>query len=265
MPCRRFGLKTALIAFSAALILAFAGILAQSAYRTHRQIVGDAATAAESIARSAETNTGRTILSIDAMLAGIGQSVASTHRDMPLDGPEVRTMLRRMNEQTLSVRDILIIDERGRQVNGVDPTFSRSRSYADRDFFTANRGDELSSLFIGRTDDRASGPPSLFMGRPLGLSDGFRGFVIADVPVETFADIFASIVPNGGLHVTLMFEDGTIVVGEPNDAPATRGRTAIAEPCSIGFARTRRRRSRCRLVPAAPARSSAIVRSVLGR
>src|SRR5476649_2605183 len=65
---RQFGLKEALIAFSAALILAFGGILAQSAYRAHRQIVSGAASAAESIARSAETSTGRTILSIDAML-----------------------------------------------------------------------------------------------------------------------------------------------------------------------------------------------------
>src|SRR6185437_1687258 len=102
---RRIGLKEALVVFSGALILAFGGILAQSSYRTHRQIVGDAAQAVDGIARSAETNTGRTILSIDAMLVGIGQSLASDYRDAPIDGPAVRAMLRRMKEQTLSGRD----------------------------------------------------------------------------------------------------------------------------------------------------------------
>src|SRR3982074_2244452 len=138
---RQIGLKEALVAFSLALILAFGGILAQSAYRTYRQIVNDAATAAASILRSAETSTGRTILSIDAMLMGIGQALATTYRDVPIGGPEVQAMLRRMNEQTLSVSDILILDESGRLVNGGGSTVSWSRSYIDRDFFNAHRDD----------------------------------------------------------------------------------------------------------------------------
>ena len=121
---RHLGLKEAVIAFSVALILAFGGILTQSSYRTYRQIVTDAATSAESIARSAETSTGRTILSIDAMLMGISQALGTTYRSMPIGGSEVRSMLRRMNEQTLSVRDILIIDENGRSMNGGGSTFS---------------------------------------------------------------------------------------------------------------------------------------------
>jgi hypothetical protein len=170
---RQIGLKEALIAFSVALILAFGGILAQSAYRTYRQIVSDAATAAEGIVRSAETSTERTILSIDAMLLGVGQALATTYRDMPLDGSEVQAMLQRTNAQTLSVRDVLIIDENGRQVNGGNATFSRSRSFADRDFFKAHRDDELNGLFIGRPERRASGNASVLSSprsRPMAVS-----------------------------------------------------------------------------------------------
>jgi signal transduction histidine kinase len=252
---RHLGLKEALIAFSAALILAFGGILAHSAYRSHRQIVGSAATAAESVARSAETNTGRTILSIDAMLVGIGQALASTYRDLPLDGSEVQAMLRRMDEQTQPVRDILIVDENGRPVNGSSPTVGRSRSYTDRDFLAGYRRGEVPSLFIGRADDRSSDGPSLFMSRPLVASDGFRGFIVAEAPVKTFAEFFASIVPNGGLHVTLMFEDGTLVVGEPNDGQPALGRSALAAVIE----RIRAQRTATLAMPVGPDGGTAIV------
>jgi signal transduction histidine kinase len=229
IPRRHIGLKEALIAFSVALILAFGGILAQSAYRTYRQIVNDAATAAESIVRSAETSTGRTILSIDATLLGIGQALATTYRDMPIDGPDVQAMLRRTNEQTLSVRDILIVDDNGRQVNGGNPTYSRSRRVADTDLHNAQRDDELPGLFISRPERRASGAATVFLSRPLRVDDVFRGVILAEVPVQTFGEFFASIVPNGGLRIALMFEDGTLVVSEPNDEQAIGRRASIAD------------------------------------
>jgi signal transduction histidine kinase len=230
MQRRQIGLKEALVAFSLALILAFGGILAQSAYRTYRQIVNDAATAAESIVRSAETSTGRTILSIDAMLMGIGQALATTYRDVPIGGPEVQAMLRRMNEQTLSVSDILILDESGRLVNGGGSTVSWSRSYIDRDFFNAHRDDAPNSLFIGRPErNRPTDSASVFMSRQFSLNDGFRGIVVAEVPVQTFGEFFASIVPNGGLRVTLKLDDGTLVVSEPNDELMIGRRAVIAD------------------------------------
>jgi signal transduction histidine kinase len=214
---RHIGLKQAVIAFSAALILAFGGILTQSSYRTHRQIIADAATSAESIARSAETNTGRTILSIDAMLMGINQALDTAYRNVPIGGSDVRAMLRRMNEQTLSVRDVMIIDENGRGVNGGSSTFSPSRSYVDRSYSKAQR-DELPSLFISRPErSRLTGSWSVFMSRPLTLASGFRGIIVAEVPIQTFGEFFASIASPSGLRITLMFEDGTLVVSEPHD------------------------------------------------
>ncbi len=137
----RIGLKEALAAFSVVLVLAFGGILAQSSYSAHRQIVSDAARAAESIVRAAETSTGRTIASIDAMLIGIDQALGSVYRSAPIDGPTVQSLLRRMNDQTPSVRDILILDASGRQVNGAKPDLGRTNSYAGRAFFTSHGAD----------------------------------------------------------------------------------------------------------------------------
>ena len=228
---RHLGLKEAVIAFSVALILAFGGILTQSSYRTYRQIVTDAATSAESIARSAETSTGRTILSIDAMLMGISQALDTTYRSMPIGGPEVRSMLRRMNEQTLSVRDVLVIDENGRRVNGGGSTFSTTRSYSDQAYFKAHHDDELPSLFIGRPErSRLTGSWSVFMSRPLSLASGFRGVIVAEVPIHTFGEFFASIASPSGLRITLMFEDGTLVVSEPHDEQMVGKLDPVAAP-----------------------------------
>jgi signal transduction histidine kinase len=227
---RHIGLKQAVIAFSAALILAFGGILTQSSYRTHRQIIADAATSAESIARSAETNTGRTILSIDAMLMGINQALDTAYRNVPIGGSDVRAMLRRMNEQTLSVRDVMIIDENGRGVNGGSSTFSPSRSYVDRSYSKAQR-DELPSLFISRPErSRLTGSWSVFMSRPLTLASGFRGIIVAEVPIQTFGEFFASIASPSGLRITLMFEDGTLVVSEPHDEQMVGKPDPVAVP-----------------------------------
>src|SRR6185312_914892 len=86
---RRIGLKHTAIAFSASLILAFAGILLQASLHARRQILADAAARAGSMVRYAPSSSARTILSIDAMLTGISQSLATVYRDVPIDGPEV--------------------------------------------------------------------------------------------------------------------------------------------------------------------------------
>src|SRR6185437_15988731 len=115
---RRIGLKHAAIAFSASLVLAFAGILLQASLHARRQILADAAARAGSMVRYAQSSSARSLLWIDAMLAGISQSLATVYRDVPVGGLEVGALLRRMNEHILPVRDILLIDENGREVNG---------------------------------------------------------------------------------------------------------------------------------------------------
>jgi signal transduction histidine kinase len=228
---RRIGLKQALATFSIALILAFAGILAQSSYRTHQQLVSDATMAAESIVRSVETSTERTISSIDATLMGMSQALASTWVGWPVNGATVEAGLRRPSSQAGAARDVLIIDENGRPVNGGSTMFGRSHSYADRDFFAAHRNAQSPGLFIGHPErDPVTGGWSIVMSRPLISADGFHGVVATEVPVRTFGELFASIVAPGGLRVTLMFADGTLVAGEPPDEDMVGKKAPLADP-----------------------------------
>ncbi len=66
------------------------------------------------------------------------------------------------------------------------------------------------------------------MSRPLTLSSGFRGVIAAEIPIQTFAEFLASTGTTGGLRVSLMFEDGTLVVSEPRDERMVGERDPIA-------------------------------------
>ena len=226
----RIGPKEALTAFSVALILAFGAILVRSSYSAHHQTVSDATRTAESIARAAETSTGRMIASVDAMLVGIEQALDSTYQNTAIDDQTIRSMLHRMNGQTPSIRDILIVAANGRQVNGANAEPGDATSYHDRSFFTTHRNHDPSKLFIGHPErSKLTGSWSIYMSRPLSLAGGFRGVIAAEVPIETFGEYLASVVVTGGLRVRLIFEDGTLLVSAPRDDAIVGARDRLAE------------------------------------
>jgi signal transduction histidine kinase len=226
---RRIGLQQAVVACCVALILAFGGILAQSSIRAHQQILADATTTAESIVRSAENNTGRTLLSIDAMLTGISQALGSAYRDAPVDGPEIRAMLHQMTAQTLSVHDILLIDELGRQINEGSANVNETTNFAARDFFVAHQGNPSPNLYIGKPErNPLTGTWSVFASRKLALTGGFHGVIAAEVPLRTFGEFYSSVVTATGFRVALLTDDGTLVTGEPENEDTIGRRDASA-------------------------------------
>ncbi|HZS81573.1 MAG TPA: PAS-domain containing protein [Stellaceae bacterium] len=222
---RRLGLKHAVVAFSAVLILAFAGILAQSSLRAHRQIVGDAEARAGNLLRSAQQNTMRTLLSVDAMLGDIEQALATTYRDAPIDGAEIRQLLHRMDARLTPVQDLLILDDAGRPVAGSGLSSGRLADLSRSDFLDSMK-DSGSALHLSRPRRwRPGDSPFLFMSRRLSLPGGFHGVLAAAVPVQSFADAFAAAAPDNGYRIALRFLDGTPVASEP---PADAAPSAVA-------------------------------------
>jgi signal transduction histidine kinase len=136
-----------------------------------------------------------------------------------------------MNEQTLAVRDILLLDATGIQVNSAGSTWSRARSYADRQFFTAHRnGDGPSALFIGRPErSRNTGAWSIIMSRPLLRGDALVGVLAAEVPMQIFNDFFNSIVTTPETRVSLLLSDGTLLASEPHREEAIGRRAVFAD------------------------------------
>jgi signal transduction histidine kinase len=217
-PSRHRRLRNALISASGLLVLSFGLALGLGLHREYRQVTAAATTRLETLVRSAEVNTNRTIMAVDAMLVGAAHFLDTAYRDAPLDGPEVRGLLRQLNEQTLAVRDIVLIDAAtGRQINNGASTPARSRSLVDRTFVASHHTAGMPALVIGRPErSRLTGGWSVMMSRSF-VRGAFRGVLAAEVQIDTFTNLFASITTASDTRISLFFEDGVILATTPHD------------------------------------------------
>src|ERR1700730_14099649 len=114
---RQVRLQNAMIVLCAVLVSAYGASMYASLHRAHRQALDDAAGTLQSIARSAEVGTNRSIFEIDAALLGVERMLEIMLADAPLPGRSVKTLLNQVNDQTLVLRDLLIVDTEGRLLN----------------------------------------------------------------------------------------------------------------------------------------------------
>src|SRR5579864_6026610 len=107
---RMIRLQNAMMVLCAVLVSAYGASMYASLHRSYQQTLDDAAGTLESIARSSEVGTNRAIFAIDASLLGVERMLETLMPDSPLDIRAVKTLLDQFNDQTLVVRDILILD-----------------------------------------------------------------------------------------------------------------------------------------------------------
>jgi signal transduction histidine kinase len=214
---RHVRLQNAMIVLCAILVSAYGASMYASLHRAHRQALDDATSTLESIARSAEVGTNRAIFETDAMLLGIERMLETLLPGTPLDDRAVRAMLNQINDQTLVVRDLLILDNAGHLVNKAGSTAPSRRDYSDQPFFTAHQTGGMPSLFIGRPErSRATGGWSIMVSRPMLRHDTVIGVIVAEVPISVFAEFYSSVAANSGVRVRLLLDDGTLVASEPH-------------------------------------------------
>jgi signal transduction histidine kinase len=210
-------LQNAMMVLCAVLVSAYGASMYASLHRAYEQALNDAAATLESIARSSEVGTNRSIFEIDAALLGVERMLETVLPQAPLNGPAVKALLDQFDDQTLVVRDILILDNDGQLLNKAGWTAAAARDYSKRPFFTAHQNGGLPSLFIGQPlRSRATGGWSVMMSRPLLRHDQVIGVIVAEVPITVFTDFYNSVVANSGVSVKLLLEDGTLVATEPH-------------------------------------------------
>ena len=215
---RWLDLEAGLIGFSILAVLAFGAVLAFTLDRSRHTAIESAQATTRSLAVAAETATARTVLSIDAMLSAVAEALNKMPADTPLDGAQTHDLLRIFDDQNFSVRDILLIDANGFQINDSASILRKPRSVADRDFAQAHgTGPDAQALFIGRP---ARSPVteswSIFMSRPILLQDGrFVGRIAAEVPVDTFSDFYDKLDAGKATKIALYASDGTLLANDP--------------------------------------------------
>ena len=218
---RRFRPYHTVIALGAVLVVAYGASTFLSLRRSYQQTFRDAATTLESMARSAEAGTGHSLFEIDATLLGVDRMLATVFSGTPWDDPSVKTLLRQFDEQKLAISELLIVDDKGREVNRSRSALDRARNYADSAFFTAHRPGGSSTLFIGSPEhSNANGDWSIMVSRPLMRDNRLRGIIAAEVPIATFSDLFNAIVTTGATRISLMLDNGILIASEPDQQQA---------------------------------------------
>jgi len=214
---RRIRLQQAMVVLCLSLVVAYGASSAGALFRSYRQALEDASATLESIARSTQAGTNRSIFEVDATLLGVERTLAALEPDAPLDSRAVKTVLRQFNDQTLVVRDIQLFDLNGRLVNSASSAAQAKRDYADAPFFKAHRSADQPTLFIGRPEhSAATGGWSVMMSRPLMRGDNVIGVIAAEVPTAVFTDYFDAVVAKSGVRVSLLADDGTLIASEPH-------------------------------------------------
>src|SRR5665213_2926284 len=210
-------LQNAMMVLCAVLVSAYGASMYASLHRAYHQTLYDATGTIESIARSSEVGTNRAIFGIDAALLGVERMLETLLPDTPLDDRQVKALLAQFNDQTLVVRDILILDTSGRLLNKATWAAGPHQDFSKEPFFTAHQAGGLPSLFIGRPGrSRATGGWSVMMSRPLLRRDEVIGVIAAEVPITVFSDFYNSVVANSGVKVQLLLDDDTLIATEPH-------------------------------------------------
>jgi len=210
---RMVRLQNAMMVLCAALVSAYGASMYASIHHAYQQTMDDATATLESIARSSEVGTNRSIFAIDAALLGVERMLDTLLPDTPLDDPAVKLLLNQFDDQTLVVRDILLLDNNGHLLNRAGLS-NANEDYSHRAFFTVHRSGSP-SLYIDRPQRSAAGGWSVMISRPIWRHGQMVGVIAADVPVTVFTDFYNSVVANSGVAVELLFDDGTLLAAEP--------------------------------------------------
>ncbi|HLZ67799.1 MAG TPA: PAS-domain containing protein [Aliidongia sp.] len=227
---RWLDLEAGIIGFGILSVLVFGAVLAFMLDRSRHGALDIAQATTRSLAVAAENATARTVLSIDAMLSAVTEALDRMPGEAPLDGLAAHDLLRVFNDQNFSVRDILLFDGRGVQVNDAASTMRKPRPLADRDFAQARAsGPDVQALFIGRpVRSPVTERWSIFMSRPIVLRDGrFVGRIAAEVPVDTFSDFYDKLDAGKATKIGLYAADGTLLANDPETDARIGARIAL--------------------------------------
>jgi two-component system, NtrC family, sensor kinase len=126
-----------------------------------------------------------------------------------------------LDKNYAQIDGIFLIDATGRvRINSHQFPLERTVELADRDYFRALSAGRVPLFISAPYAGRWNGAVSFRVARPLLTSDGaFRGVVALSLHVDYFERAFKSAVNSTGRAVTLMRDDGQVLVRFPQTAP----------------------------------------------
>lgn len=197
---------------------------------------------ANRIGRAVEASINRNFIQVDAMLAGLPPILAPFSRDGGFDVSGAARVLRELNNQNFTFRDVLLVGPDGMPVATGQPVSRRRPLPIPLGPAFIEAGQARGGLSIGGpARNPATGEWALFFARPIVMPGLGSITAVAEVQVPLVGALLAVGGDAPGLRVTLEREDGTLLAALPHDETRIGRRLSTT---AATLARTENPRSR---------------------
>jgi PAS domain S-box-containing protein len=210
--------------------LAFIGMEGWGSWHARSVQLDESRIAAENAARSLAQHAELTFAQIDLVLTGIVQRML-TEDSFEDTASRLHERLASRVEQLPQIRELVVLDAAGRWRVSSLPTIPRDIDNSDRPYFAFHRDHPGSDRYISAPFvSRNNGKTTIIISRAIrDKAGGFVGVVLAAIDPGFFQRFYDTI--DIGQHgaITLMLDDGTLMVRRPFDE-AKIGKSFASSP-----------------------------------
>ena len=210
---RRLQLGVAI--FGALVILAFAGSSAFDAWRSYRYALIATDREIDNIAKALAEQTAWTLQTVDLMLLDTARWYESEVAETP--GRNIDAALAARTAGVKPVKQVLIVDADGQQRHRAREIPAPLSNVADRSYFAAHKNGTATGLFISEPlVTRSDNHVAMVLSRRLeDASHRFAGVVTARLDLDDFGQLYRAVNIDAGTAITLLQDDGTLLVRNP--------------------------------------------------
>jgi signal transduction histidine kinase/DNA-binding response OmpR family regulator len=199
--------------------------------RAHETAMENATDTVRRIGRAVETSINRNFVQVDAMLAGLPSILAPTLGAGIADPNAVGRVLRELNNQNFTFRDVILLREDGRVfTTALASSRRRPLPAAWPEGFVQTTGGSGGLMIGGPARNPQTQEWSVFLARRVTLPGIGPVVAVAEMPISVLGTILSVGGEGGGLRVTLEREDGLLFAAHPHDEPRMGQR--LAPPAS---------------------------------
>jgi signal transduction histidine kinase/CheY-like chemotaxis protein len=240
-------LRALILACAAALLTLQWVTTAWVVTRAHETALENATDTVQRVGRAVETSINRNFVQVDAMLAGLPSILAPTLGPGVSDPAAIGRVLRELNNQNFTFRDVVILHEDGRVfTTALASSRRRPLPAAWPEAFVQTTGGSGGLMVGGPARNPQTQEWSIFLARRMALPGVGPVVAVAELPVSVLGTILSVGGEGGGLRVTLEREDGLLFAAHPHDElrmgqllypPASRLRASEAVEVVTGRSR----------------------------
>jgi signal transduction histidine kinase/CheY-like chemotaxis protein len=211
-------LRLAVLAAAVILLLAQAVATGLLLERSREAALTAARDTATRVSRAVEASINRNFVQVDAMLAGLPAILSPYAREGRFDANGAGRVLRELNNQNFTFRDVLLIGQDGMPITTGLPVSRRRRLPIALAPASADGATQAGSVLIGGpAQNPATGEWALFFARSVIMPVLGQVTAVAEVPVPLVGSLLSVGGEAPGLRVTLEREDGTLLAALPHD------------------------------------------------